>query len=116
MSWGKKQGCEFVATRCASRKDFSEGDADNIVVGRGEGCNRHWKSGTGTAWTSNGVQIGDDLAGWNNGLRTFSGSCTSSRANTIIERYCQATGCRRQWPGMTESTDNDGLPAWACSI
>ncbi len=130
MSWGKKQGCEFVTSRCASRKDFRETGGTsqelalegNIKVQNGEGCNRHWKSGTGSGWTTtmvdrNGAETSevliDDLGGWNNGFRTASGACTSSRPNTIIERYCQATGCRRQWPGM--ETDNS-KPPWACDM
>lgn len=124
MSWGKNQGCDFVASRCAHRKDFREGDPGNVVVPQGAGCNRHWKSGTGKAWTTivpgsgpeRPLEVADDLGGWNNGYRTAEGGCTSSRANTIIERYCQATGCRRQWSGMEVSGDNGGLPPWACDL
>jgi hypothetical protein len=130
MHWGKKQGCEFVRTRCAARKLFDPDDSDNIVLnedGRtNEGCNRHWKSGTGVAWATSagGDDREADLAGWNNGIRSASGSCSSARANSIVERYCVASNCRQQWPGMVRATDDDnppialssGRPLWSCSI
>jgi len=82
-----------------------------ITLSPGEGCNKHWKSGSGVG---NGADIVDDLGGWNNGVLTPSGSCTSSPSNPIIARYCVASNCRRQWPGMVASSDNGGKPEWAC--
>ena len=124
MSWGKKQGCGFVSSRCGQRAEFDAATAE-VTLQPGEGCNKHWKSGTGKGWTmGNGEVVSDDLGGWNNGLRTPSGSCSSARANSIIERYCVATNCRRQWPGMVIADDDDsppialssGKPLWSCSI
>ena len=110
MSWGKKQGCAFVTSRCGERKPFVPAEAE-ITLSPGEGCNKHWKSGSGVG---NGADIVDDLGGWNNGVLTPSGSCTSSPSNPIIARYCVASNCRRQWPGMVVSSDNGGKPEWAC--
>ncbi len=116
MYWGKKQGCEFVNSRCGVRQSGAE-----VTLAPGEGCNRHWASGTGHAWeTSDGVPVADDLGGWNNSIQTH-GSCARSSANVIVERYCAASLCRQQWPGMVEASadgvsaqQDTGIPLWAC--